>query len=98
MAKMTAAVGAYNFSSRHTESSILVSRYSTRDAVKVGWPSTTRLELVIGLVKRCMASGTSINSLFRIVLVEFAGARSLSSLFSQNAKLLCTVNVSEWPT
>lgn len=60
-----------------------------RDAIKVGRPSAARLEFVIGLVEGLVAPSTSVDSLFRVVLVELSGSRRLSALFSQDAKLLC---------
>lgn len=89
MAQMATAVGADNFGARHAKSTVLVASDGSGDAVKVGGPAATRLELVIGPVKRCAASCTGVDTFRRVVLVELACARCLSALLSQDAKLFC---------
>lgn len=82
MAEMTAAVGAYNFRTQHAECAIFVSGNSSRDAVKVGGPTASRLELVVGFVEGSLATGAGVDSLGRVVLVKGSGARGLSALFA----------------
>lgn len=58
------------------------------DAIKVGWPTTSRAELVLGRVERRFTPRTGINTLLRVVLVKFAGSRGLGALLTQDAELL----------
>ena len=89
MSQVATTVGADNFGARHAQSTILVASDGSGDAVKVGRPAATRLELVIGLVKRCAASCTSVDAFRGVVLVKLARARCFGTLLSQDAKLLC---------
>lgn len=89
VAQVTTAVGADDLRSRHTKGAVLMAGDGPRDAIKVCWPSTPRLELVVGLVNGSAAPGAGIDALLRIMLVELPGARSLSALLPQNTELLC---------
>lgn len=50
MAEMAPAVGADNFGPRHAPGVVLVSGYSTGNAVEVSWPPAAGFELMVGLV------------------------------------------------
>jgi hypothetical protein len=60
MAEMASTVAAGNLGALHTKGVIHMSLYSTGNRVKVGWPATARLEFVIGLVQRRVATGAVI--------------------------------------
>jgi hypothetical protein len=87
--EMAATVGADNLSALHTESTVGVSGYSTRDGIEESGPSAARLELVVGLVERSLAAGTSVSTLRRHVLVKVAAVGRLGTLFAEDAELLC---------
>lgn len=80
--KVTAAVGANNFSSRHAEGAVLVPRHGTGNAVEVGWPTATRLEFLCRLIQRRVTCSTGVNTLFREVLVILPGEGRLGALLS----------------
>lgn len=86
---MSATVGADNFRSRHTQSVILMSGDGAGNAVKVRRPAASRLELVVGLVKRSAAACAGVNAFLGVVLVKLSGTGGFSSLFSENTELLC---------
>lgn len=94
MPQMTATVGAHNFRPDGAKASVLVPRHGAGDAVKVGRPAAARVELVRGLVKRRVASGTGVDALLWVVLVVLSGAGRFSSLFSEDSEL-CYGFVSE---
>jgi hypothetical protein len=65
-----------------------MSRYRTRDVVKVRRPSTTRFEFVGGFIEGSVTGGAGVDAGSRHVLVVFAGERSFSSFFTEDAELL----------
>ena len=72
MSQMSSTVTANNLRPLHTESAICMPRHRTRDVVKVRWPSTARLELVLSSVDRRIAAGASVGAGSRRVLVVLA--------------------------
>lgn len=88
VAKVAAAVGAYDLGPCHAEGAVLMPRHGPRDAVEVGRPAAARLELVRGLVQGRLARGAGVDALGRVVLVVLAREGRLGALFSQDAELL----------
>lgn len=87
MAEVTPTVGAYDLCPLHTKCVINVSSDSTRDGIKVCRPATARFELVIGSVKRRIATSAIVDAFGRVVGIVFTGASALSTLFTENAEL-----------
>lgn len=94
MAEVTPTVGTYDLCALHTKCVINVSSDSTRDGIKVCRPATARFELVIGSVKRRIATGAIVDAFGRVVGIVFTGARALSALFAENAELFWVQNSS----
>lgn len=91
--QVTTTVCAHNLGACHAECAILMASYGAGDAVEIGWPATARTELVVRLVKGSIAAGAGVDTLGRGMLVVLTRARGLSSLFSKNTELLCTMLV-----
>lgn len=87
MAEVTPAVGTYDLCALHTKCVINVSSDSPRDGIKVCWPATARFELVIGSVKRRIATSAIVDTFGRVVRIVFTGASALSTFFTENAEL-----------
>lgn len=94
MAEVTPTVAAYDLCPLHAECLINMSSHSTRNGVKVCWPATARFELVVGSIKRRIATGAIVDTFGRMVRVVFTGASTLSALFTKNAELFCSHLVS----
>jgi hypothetical protein len=94
--EMAATVGANNLSALHAKSAIGMSGYSTRDGIEESRPAAARLELVVGLVERSLAAGTSVDTLGGHVLVKVAAVGRLGALVTEDAELLC-YRISELP-
>lgn len=90
MAEVTPTVRAYDLCPLHAKCGINVSSYSTRDGIKVCWPSTARFELVIGSIKWRIATSTIVDAFGRVVGIVFTGASALSTLLTENAELFCS--------
>lgn len=90
MSKMASAVITDNFGPLHSKCVVDMSLNSTGDRIKVGRPATARLELVVGLVERCVAAGAVIDTLSGVVGVIFTSTSRLSALFTENPELRCT--------
>lgn len=88
MAKVTTAVSADNFRPLHAKRVIHVSGHSSGNRVKVCGPSTARLELMVGSVKRRITTGAIVDALGRVMGVIFACTGTLGTLFAENAELL----------
>lgn len=65
-----------------------MARHGSWDVVKISWPSTARLELVIRLVEWRVACSTCVNAGVWHVLVVLAGAWSFGALLSDDSELL----------
>lgn len=87
MTKMASTVAAGNFRALHTKGAVHMSLYSTGNRVKIGRPATAGLELVIGLVQRCVAAGAVINTRGRGVGVIFTSSRALCPLLAEDPEL-----------
>ena len=87
MAEMSAAAGADNLGPGHAKAPVLVPRNSTGNAVKVGRPSATRLELLASPVQRSGTGGAGVDTFLGVVLVIFSRARWLSAFFSKDPEL-----------
>lgn len=87
MAKVASTVAAGDLRALHTKGVIHMSFHSTRNRVKIGRPTTARLELVVGLVQRCVATGAVIYTLRRVVGIIFTSARALCFLFAEDPEL-----------
>jgi hypothetical protein len=85
---MPTTITAHNLRARHSQRRIRMSRYRTRDIVKVRRPSASGLELVGGFVEGSVAGGAGVDAGFRHVLVVFAGEGSFGSFFTEDAELL----------
>lgn len=88
VAEVAAAFGADDLGPEHSPGAILVPGDSARQAVEVGRPPTARLELVVGLVQRRIATSTAVHALGGVVLVILPGSRRLSALLPENSELL----------
>lgn len=84
---MASTVGAHDLGSFHPERVIDVSGYSTWDIVEIGRPTTTRLELLVGLIQGGITCGTSVYTFFRHVFVIFASKWGLSTLLAKDSEL-----------
>lgn len=93
--KVTTTVGADNLSTLHTKGAVGVSGYSTGNGIEEGRPAAPRLELVVGLVKRSVATGAGVDTFGRHVLVKVAAVGCLGALFAEDAELLCWKLVSK---
>lgn len=89
MAQMATTIRAHDLRPLHSEGAISVSRHGTWYVVEVCWPSTARLELVVGFVQWSIASSAVVDAFFGHVLVVFAGAWGFGALLSDDAELLC---------
>lgn len=89
--QVSSAVRADDLCARHAKGAILVAGHGAWDGVEVCRPAAARLELVVGLVERCAAPCASVDTLGRVVLVIFTGARGLGALLSEDAELLCKI-------
>lgn len=87
--QMTTAVATDDLGPFHAETAVGVPGHGTGDAVKVGRPPATGLELVVGLVKGCVASGASVDTGGRHVFVVFSGKRCFGTLFAYDTELIC---------
>jgi hypothetical protein len=85
--QMPTTVGADNLGSRHAQGAVLMTSDRAWDAVKVRWPSTARLEFVVGLVQWCFTACACVDTLLWIVLVELSRAWWLGALFPEDAEL-----------
>ena len=86
--KMAATVGANNLSALHAESAVSVSGHSTGHGVEESRPAAARLELVVGLVERSLATSAGVDTLGGHVLVKVAAVGGLGALFAEDAELL----------
>lgn len=87
MAQVPTAITAYDLYPFHAECAICVSRHSSWNRIEEGGPSTARLELVVGLVERGVASSAGICTFVWVVLVVFAGEWCFCAFLSKDAKL-----------
>ena len=88
VAEMAAAVGADDLGPRHAEGVVLMARHGAGDAVKVCWPATARLELVVGLVQRRLTAGAGVDTRVGEELVVLAREGRLGALLPEDAELL----------
>ena len=88
--QMPAAVVAHNLGPHHAQTRIGPLSNSVREGVPEGGPPAPRVELVVGLVKRCFAASAGVDTLRRHVLVKVAAVGRLGALFAENAELLYT--------
>lgn len=86
---MAATVATDNFRPLHAEGLIHVSRYGTRDGVKVGRPATAGFELMVCLVEGSVTAGAIIHTLGGRMRIVLAATRSLGALLAQDSELLC---------
>lgn len=88
VSEVTAAIRADNLDSLHAKGAVRMSRHGTGDSVEEGGPAAAGLELVVGLVERCLAAGAGVDTLGGHVLVVFASEGTLGALFAEDAELL----------
>lgn len=94
MSEVASAVITDNFGPLHPECVVDMSLNSTGDRIEVSRPATARLELVVGLVERCIAAGAVIDTLRGVVGVIFSSTSRLSALFTENPELRGTQDCS----
>lgn len=90
MAKVTPTVATHDLCPLHAECAINMPSHSTRDGIKVCWPTTARFELVVGSVKRRIATSAIVDAFGRIVGIVFTSTSTLGTLFTENTKLFCS--------
>jgi len=88
MTEMTSTVRTHNLDPLHAKCAVGVSGDGSRESVKERRPAATRLELVLRLVQRCVASGTCVHSLGGQVLVVLSGEWGFGALSSEDTELL----------
>lgn len=89
MTKVTTAVAADDLCALHAKGVVHMSLHGAGDGVKVGWPATAGLELVVGRVERGIAASAGIDTLGRVMRIVFSCARALGALLTENTELLC---------
>jgi hypothetical protein len=89
VAQMTSAVVAHNLRPHHAQARVWSLANSTRYCIPKGRPSTARIELMVGLVERCVAAGARVHAGIGVVLVVCARAGHFCTLLTENAELLC---------
>jgi len=82
VAEMASTVRTHNLDPLHAECAVRVPCDSSGKSVEECRPAAARLELVVCLVKRCIASGTCVHSLGGHVLVVLSGEWSFGALSS----------------
>lgn len=89
VAQVASAVGADDLGAGHAKGVVRMAGHGARDAVKVGGPAASRLELVRRLVQRRLAAGARVDARLRVELVILAGSGGLCALLPQDSELLC---------
>ena len=73
-----------------------MSRHRAWDGVEVCRPTATRFEFVGRFVKWSVAGSAGIDASTGHVFVKGAFIRGFCALLTQNAELLCDLNISRW--
>lgn len=93
MSQVPATVTAHDLSAFHPKRAIRVSLDCSRHRVEVRRPATAGLELVGGVVERCVAARTVVCALRGLVFVVFAGEGAFGVFFAKNAELFFLASV-----
>jgi hypothetical protein len=90
MTQMATTIRAYDLRPLHTEVAIGMSFYGAWNAVKVGRPSTARLELLGGFVERGVAGSASVDTGLGHMLIISASEGGFGALLTEDTELFCS--------
>jgi len=88
MSQVTPAVIADDLRPHHAETGVRLLSHRARNGIPERRPPAARVELVVCLVQRRLATGALVDAGVGVVLVELAGAGHFSAFLSEDAELL----------